>query len=221
VILALEMGGNNPMVVLETAEFAAAARIIVASPFISAGQRCTCSRRLILVEDDALSELIRIAEEIRVGPPDEVPEPFIGQLINRTAAQKVLQAQEELIERGGEILVKCRPTKKGIPFLRPGLLDVTSILNPPDEEIFGPLLLVTRVTDFETAILEANSTRFGLAAGLIGGREQDFGAEFGRELLIGTAQLLVRVALLLLAGSAFPGIIVQAPSMQPIIAPIQ
>ena len=112
VILALEMGGNNPMVVLETAEFAAAARIIAASAFISAGQRCTCSRRLILVEDDALSELIRIAEEIRVGPPDEVPEPFIGPLINRTAAQKVLQAQEELIERGGEILVKCRPTKK-------------------------------------------------------------------------------------------------------------
>ena len=98
---------------------------------------------------------------------------------------------------------------------------MTSILNPPDEEIFEPLLLVTRVTDFETAILEANSTRFGLAVGLIGGREQDFSAEFGRELLIGTAQLLVRVALLLLAGSAFPGIIVQAPSMQPIIAPIQ
>jgi succinylglutamic semialdehyde dehydrogenase len=174
IILALEMGGNNPMVVLQGTDPVAAARTIATSAFISAGQRCTCSRRLVLVEDNVLPELIRITGQIRVGSPDEVPEPFIGPLINRSAAQKVLQAQEELIERGGEILVKCQPTKKGIPFLHPGLLDVTSLLNPPDEEIFGPLLLVTRVTDFSTAILKANSTRYGLAAGLMGGRKEDF-----------------------------------------------
>ena len=174
IILALEMGGNNPIVVLKGAGPVAAARTIATSAFISAGQRCTCSRRLILVEDNVLPELIRITEEIRVGYPDEVPEPFIGPLINSEAAQKVLEAQEELIERGAEILVKCRPTKIGVPFLQPGLLDVTSLLNPPDEEIFGPLLMVTRVTDFATAILKANSTRYGLAAGLIGGRKEDF-----------------------------------------------
>jgi succinylglutamic semialdehyde dehydrogenase len=174
VILALEMGGNNPMVVLNGADPVAAARTIATSAFISSGQRCTCSRRLILVEDDVLSELIRITEEIRIGSPDEVPEPFSGPLINRAAAQKVLQAQEDLIERGGQILIKCQPARKGIPFLQPGLLDMTSVLNPPDEEIFGPLLLVTRVKDFEAAILAANSTRYGLAAGLIGGRRADF-----------------------------------------------
>jgi succinylglutamic semialdehyde dehydrogenase len=174
VILALEMGGNNPLVVLNGTDPIAAARTIATSAFISAGQRCTCSRRLILVEDNVLAELIRVIEEIRVGSPDEIPEPFIGPLINSAAAQKVLQAQEELIERGGEILIKCRPSRKGIPFLQPGLLDVTSMLNPPDEEIFGPLLLLTRVTDFDAAILKANSTRYGLAAGLIGGRKEEF-----------------------------------------------
>jgi succinylglutamic semialdehyde dehydrogenase len=174
VILALEMGGNNPMVVLKGADPVAAARTIATSAFLSAGQRCTCSRRLILVEDNVLPELIRITQQIRVGSPDEVPEPFIGPLINSAAAQKVLWAQEELLERGAEILVRCQPTKKGVPFLQPGLLDVPSLLAPPDEEVFGPLLLVTRVTDFDTAILKANSTRYGLAAGLIGGRKEDF-----------------------------------------------
>jgi succinylglutamic semialdehyde dehydrogenase len=129
---------------------------------------------LILVEDNVLAELIRITGQIRVGSPDEVPGPFIGPLINQSAAQKVLQAQAELIEHGAEILVKCQPTKKGLPFLQPGLLDVTSLLHPPDEEIFGPLLLMSRVPDFGAAILKANSTRYGLAAGLIGGRKEDF-----------------------------------------------
>ena len=174
VILALEMGGNNPLIMLNGTDPIAAARTIATSAFITAGQRCTCSRRLILVEDNGLAELIRIIEEIRVGSPDEVPEPFIGPLINNAAAHKVLEAQEALIERGGEILIKCRPARKGIPFLQPGLLDVTSVLNPSDEEIFGPLLLLTRTTDFDAAILKANSTRYGLAAGLIGGRKKDF-----------------------------------------------
>ena len=174
IILALEMGGNNPMVVLQGADPVAAARTIATSAFLSAGQRCTCSRRLILVEDNVLPALTRITEQIRVGSPDDVPEPFIGPLISQSAAQKVLQAQAELIERGAEILVKCQPTKKGLPFVQPGLLDVTSLLDPPDEEIFGPLLLVTRATDFAAAIRKANSTRYGLAAGLIGGRTQDF-----------------------------------------------
>jgi succinylglutamic semialdehyde dehydrogenase len=174
IILALEMGGNNPIVVLKGADPVAAARTIATSAFISAGQRCTCSRRLILVEDNVLPELIRIIGQIRVGSSDEVPEPFIGPLINRSAAQSILQAQAELVERGAEILVKCQPTKKGLPFLQPGLLDVTSLLHLPDEEIFGPLLLMTRVPDFSAAILKANSTRYGLAAGLIGGRKEDF-----------------------------------------------
>jgi succinylglutamic semialdehyde dehydrogenase len=174
IILALEMGGNNPMVVLKGADRIAAARTIAISAFISAGQRCTCTRRLILVEDYMLPELIRIIDQIRVGSPDEVPETFIGPLINQVAAQKVLQAQAELVEHGAEILVKCQPAKKGVPFLRPGLLDVTSLSQPPDEEIFGPLLLMTRVSDFGAAMLKANSSRYGLAAGLIGGRKEDF-----------------------------------------------
>jgi succinylglutamic semialdehyde dehydrogenase len=174
VILALEMGGNNPMIVLDTDDPVAAARIIAVSAFISAGQRCTCTRRLILVGEKILPELIRLTETIRVSAPTDLPEPFMSSIINASAAKKVLAAQKELLTDGAKILVECRPTENGIPFLRPGLLDVTAVPNRPDEEIFGPLLQVIRVTDFDAAIVEANRTRFGLAAGLIGGTEREF-----------------------------------------------
>ncbi len=174
VILALEMGGNNPMVVMKGHDLRAAARIIAISAFISAGQRCTCTRRLILADSAVLPELVRITEQILVGGPDETPEPFIGPVISVPASQKILQTQQELARRGAKVLVECQATKKGLPFLRPGILDVTAVSDVADEEVFGPLLTVTRVHDFEEAIEVANRTRFGLAAGLIGGHEQDF-----------------------------------------------
>jgi succinylglutamic semialdehyde dehydrogenase len=174
VILALEMGGNNPMVALGTNDAVTAARIVAVSAFISAGQRCTCTRRLIVVDDEILSELIRITASIEVGAPDDLPEPFLGPVITPVAANKVLNAQKELVTNGAKILVECQPAKKGIPFLKPGILDVTGVDNLPDEEVFGPLIQVTRVSDFDAAIIEANRTRFGLAAGLIGGTEKEF-----------------------------------------------
>jgi succinylglutamic semialdehyde dehydrogenase len=180
VILALEMGGNNPMVVLDTNDPLAAARIIAVSAFISAGQRCTCTRRLIIVSDrragsDAIMDaLLKLTEKIVVGPPEQVPEPFIGPVINASAAKKVLQSQEELIARGAKGLIQCQATAAGIPFLRPGIVDVSEVENPPDEEVFGPFLQVTTVPNLEDAIRLANKTRFGLAAGLIGGTETDF-----------------------------------------------
>jgi succinylglutamic semialdehyde dehydrogenase len=174
VILALEMGGSNPMVVLDSNDAVAAARIVAVSAFISAGQRCTCTRRLIVLGEKILPELIRITETIRVGAPNDLPEPFMGPVINSPAANKVLNAQKELVANGAKILAECRPAKNGIPFLKPGILDVTAVDNLPDAEVFGPLIQLIRVLDFDAAITEANRTRFGLAAGLIGGKEKDF-----------------------------------------------
>lgn len=172
IILALEMGGNNPMVVLESPDPTVAARTIAVSAFISAGQRCTCARRLILVDSALLPELVRITEQILVGAPDE--NPFIGPVISLPASQQILKAQRHLIELGAKTLVECRPTEKGLPFLHPGIVDITGVSGVPDDEVFGPLLTVTRVRDLNEAIEIANRTRFGLAAGLIGGRGQDF-----------------------------------------------
>ena len=61
-----------------------------------------------------------------------------------------------------------------LPFLTPGIIDVTAIADRPDVELFGPLLQVIRVADFDAAIAEANNTRYGLSASLIGGDPKDF-----------------------------------------------
>jgi succinylglutamic semialdehyde dehydrogenase len=174
VMLALELGGNNPLVVWDCEDRQAAAHLIVQSAFVTAGQRCTCARRLILPQGDfgdvVIERLTRLIGRIIVGAPFQAPQPFIGPVIDQPAAEALLAAQTALVERGARALSPMSPLGGGPPFLRPGLIDVTGV-DAPDEELFGPLLQVERVADFDAAIAAANRTRFGLAAGLVSGDE--------------------------------------------------
>lgn len=170
-ILALEMGGNNPLLVHDVSDLQAAAYLTVQSAYLSAGQRCTCARRLIVPrggEGDRFVQTLReLIPRIRVGPPSDRPEPFMGPVISTSAAQAVFEAQQQLVERGGEALVRLGVLKPGTGLVTPGLIDVTEVENRTDEEIFGPLLQLIRVHDFDAAIEEANQTAFGLSAGLL------------------------------------------------------
>jgi len=169
--LALEMGGNNPLVVWDAEDAEAAARIAVHSAYVTAGQRCSCARRLILPEGPAgeavIDAIVRIAGELSIGRWDDADEPFIGPLVSARAAQGVLDAQADLVRRGAKpIREASRVPELGDAFLRPGLLDVTGV-DVPDEEVFGPMLQVTRVASFDDAIAAANDTAYGLSAGLV------------------------------------------------------
>ncbi|MBB34028.1 MAG: succinylglutamate-semialdehyde dehydrogenase [Hirschia sp.] len=170
-ILALELGGNNPLVVWDAADASSVARIAIKSAFITAGQRCTCARRLIVPEGPEgmriTSRLAAMMEGVKVGIPDGDPQPFIGSLVSQSAASDVLAAQEKLIANGAVAIKASENTDDGPSFLRPGLLDVTDMTKRADEEIFGPILQVIRVADFDAALAEANNTRFGLSAGLV------------------------------------------------------
>lgn len=168
--LALEMGGNNPLVIWDAADAHAAASIAVHSAYITAGQRCSCARRLIVQRGEAgdavIAAIIDLADRLTVGKWNDDVQPFIGPLVSARAAQGVLDAQDDLIARGAVALRKVERDGLGDAFLRPGLLDVTGI-DVPDEEVFGPMLQVTRVTSFEDAVLAANNTAYGLSAGLV------------------------------------------------------
>ncbi len=170
-ILALEMGGNNPLFVHDVADVEAAALLVAQSAWLTAGQRCTCARRLIVVggpaSDALLARVAEVARGLRVGTPDDDPEPFMGPVISAAAAEAVLSAERELIVRGARALVPVEHLATGTGLLRPGLLDVTAVADRSDEEIFGPLLQVIRVADVDAAIVEANATAYGLAAGLV------------------------------------------------------
>ncbi|MBD2840371.1 succinylglutamate-semialdehyde dehydrogenase [Pseudomonas sp. JM0905a] len=170
-ILALEMGGNNPLVVDQVQDVDAAVYTIIQSAFISAGQRCTCARRLLVPEgawgDALLARLVNVASTLKVGAFDAQPAPFMGSVISLEAARHLLKAQEHLIAGGAVALLAMSQPLESAALLTPGILDVTAVADRPDEEFFGPLLQVIRYRDFDSAIAEANATQYGLAAGLL------------------------------------------------------
>jgi len=171
-ILALEMGGNNPLVVWQARDLHAAAAIAVQSAYLSAGQRCTAARRLI-VEDGAHKELletiVKLIDRLIVGPPHASPAPFMGPVIDNEAADRLQDAFLDLTGKGGRAIRRLDRIANDRPFLTPALIDVTEVEKRSDEEMFGPVLQLIRVADFDAALAEANATRYGLAASLVGG----------------------------------------------------
>lgn len=177
-IVALEMGGNNPIVVTQTPKLADAAVLIVQSAFTSAGQRCTAARRLIVIDsvyDDLMAELLPLTKRLIVGDPLAGQQPFMGPVIDNKAADQLMESFLALMTAGGRPLAHMRRLYPDLPFLTPGIIDTTDVPERPDIELFGPLLQVIRVPDLDSAIAEANNTRFGLSASLIGGTPDDYG----------------------------------------------
>lgn len=176
-IVALEMGGNNPIVVWDTPKLTDAAALVVQSAFTSSGQRCTAGRRLIVqsaLYEPLIAEVKRLADRIIVGAPFDEPAPFMGPVIDNDAADGLTESFLYLMSNGGRAIKHLVRLHEDLPFLSPAIIDITGMKERPDVELFGPLLQVVRVNDFDEAIAEANSTRFGLSASLVGGTPQDY-----------------------------------------------
>jgi succinylglutamic semialdehyde dehydrogenase len=176
-ILALEMGGNNPLVVWDTPKITDAAAIVIQSAFTSAGQRCTAARRLIVkntLYEPLMDEVKRLADRIIVGAPFDEPAPFMGPVIDNHAADGLTESFLYLLSHGGKAIKHLVRPRDDLPFLSPAIIDITAVKDKPDVELFGPLLQVSQADDLDAAIAEANNTRFGLSASLIGGTPQDY-----------------------------------------------
>lgn len=177
-ILALEMGGNNPLIIDQISNIPAAVHETIQSAYITSGQRCTCARRLFVPKnatgDQFLQALTSAVAHIQVGGPFDDPAPFMGSLISEAAADALLAAQQNLLDAGATALVTLQKLKPGTGLLSPGLIDVTAIANLPDEEYFGPLLQVIRYDHFDQALEQANATRYGLSAGLFSDSPERF-----------------------------------------------
>jgi succinylglutamic semialdehyde dehydrogenase len=176
-ILALELGGNNPLVVWNAKDIPSAAVIAVQSAYLSAGQRCTAARRLIVEDgqhEQLVGEIKKLIDRMIVDQPFADPQPFMGPVIDLAAADHVQEQWLNLMMKGGKPICRLDRPEKDKPFLTPALIDVTDLRDRPDEEIFGPVLQLVRVKDFDAAIEEANNTRFGLAASLVGGSPEQY-----------------------------------------------
>lgn len=188
VILALELGGNNPLVAWDAVDVEEAASVIVQSAFITSGQRCSCARRLIVPDDAFGTALVdavaAMAARVTIGAWDETPEPWIGPLISDAAAAAARARFDDLVARGAKVIVPFSGVEgRSAAFVTPAMLDVTGVF-VPDEEIFAPVLQVSRVPDFDAAMEAANNTRFGLSAGLVSA-DDALWQRFAREIRAG------------------------------------
>ena len=170
VLVAMELGGNNPIVVWDTPDVHSAAVLVVQSAFAGAGQHCMAARRLI-VEERLTAPLLAAIEvligRLVVGGPHDSPAPFMGPVRDNEAADALTESFLSLLMRGGRALRHLQRLDESLPFLMPALIDMTGVAERSDAELFGPVLQVVRVDDFDAAIAEANATRFGLAASLV------------------------------------------------------
>ena len=171
IVLALEMGGNNPLVVASVEDLDAAVHHTIQSAYLSAGQRCTCARRIFVPRDAFgdrfLARFAQVAARIAYGAYDADPQPFMGAVVSARAAARLVAAQARLLATGARPLLAMEQRDERLGFVSPAILDVTDVAQLPDEEHFGPLAQIVRYTDFDEAIARANDTVYGLSAGLL------------------------------------------------------
>lgn len=179
VLLALECGGNNPLIVSSYQDVQRVVECIVTSAFLTSGQRCTCARRLIVIDsaqaDGLLAALVLAVKQLTVGAYDASPVPTMGPLISEQACEAMLAFGTTLQQLGATTLVPVERLDRPGYFVTPGLYDVPAAQAVTiDTECFGPLLQVIRVASLQDAIKVANHTQYGLAASLISTSAEEF-----------------------------------------------
>jgi 1-pyrroline-5-carboxylate dehydrogenase len=159
-----EMGGKDAIVVDREADLDQAVEGVTVSAFGYQGQKCSaCSRAIVdeAVYDEFLARLGRRVESIRVGPSDE-PGNYMGPVINE-GAKKSIQQYIDVGRKEGRLICGAEPGRSVGYFIRPTVIaDIDSESRLFQEEIFGPVLAVTKAHDFDDALKLANSTEYGL-----------------------------------------------------------
>ena len=168
-MVALEMGGSNPAIVMDDADLKQAVIECVRCAFITTGQRCTCTRRVVVhraVAERFIAAFVECARTLTVGAGDAEPAPFMGPLVSREAREAALAFQAECAARGERVLLESRaPTGDGW-FVTPGVVQAKRFERATDREVFGPVVRIAVAEDLQDAIVQANATDFGLAASI-------------------------------------------------------
>jgi aldehyde dehydrogenase (NAD+) len=164
----LELGGNNGIIVTETANLELALRAVTFASVGTAGQRCTSSRRLFLhtsIADRFLKRLVSIYGQIRIGNPWE-PDVLLGPLISEQAVAEMLHAVAAAKEQGGEILCGGQRIDRPGNFVEPTIIRATPQMPIVREETFAPILYVMTYESLDEAIALHNSVDQGLSSAI-------------------------------------------------------
>ena len=183
VLLALELGGNNPIVVAGDVDAKQASATVSFSAFISAGQRCTCARRAYFVAGEQtknqIDALVAHAADLRVGLPGDDPVAQIGPVISGRAAQNLKATYDQMVSLGCREIVPWKDNPRRKNLVHPVILDGSDLNDQSKKELaalewFGPMLVIHRVADFQHALAGASETPYGLSASLLGGDQEQF-----------------------------------------------
>lgn len=168
----MEMGGKNPLVVMNDANFDAAVAIALDGAFWATGQRCTASSRLIVedaIHDRFVAALAERVKALRVGDALH-PETQIGPAVSHAQRDKSYRYIELAQAEGGVVVAGGGQPRSDQPghYVQPTLLrDTDRSMRINTEEVFGPVATIIRVADFDGAIAAANHGRFGLSSGIV------------------------------------------------------
>ena len=163
----LELGGSDPVIILKDADIDYAVNATVFGRFLHQGQICMSSKRIIVekpVAEEFIEKFVKKASGLKVGDPRE-PDTLIGPLINQVQFDKIRTQVEEAIAGGAKLL--CGGKYEGLCYYPTVLTNVTEDMKVFSEETFGPVAPVIVVEDAEEAVRVANSSRYGLSAGVI------------------------------------------------------
>ncbi|MGP7817030.1 L-glutamate gamma-semialdehyde dehydrogenase [Niallia sp. 01092] len=168
-----EMGGKDGIVVDETADIDAAAEAIVTSAFGFQGQKCSAGSRAIIVEtvyDQVVEKVAALTQKLRVGLPEENAP--VGPVIDQKALDKILRFIEIGKEEGKLLTGGCRAEGNGY-YIEPTVFaDVQPDARIMQEEIFGPVIALSKVADWKTGIDVYNNTDYGLTGSFFSAREE-------------------------------------------------
>jgi aldehyde dehydrogenase (NAD+) len=172
--VSLELGGKNPVIVMDDADLELALEGVLWGAFGTAGQRCTATSRLILhekIKDEFIKRLLAKTKALSVGN-GILPETDIGPVINKAQLEKIERYVRIGQEEGATLLFGGNRIDPGLPgyFFEPTIFtDVKPEMRIAQEEIFGPVLGILTVSNLEEAIEVANNTKYGLSSAIYTG----------------------------------------------------
>lgn len=169
--VSLELGGKNPVIVMDDANLELALEGVLWGAFGTTGQRCTATSRLILhekIKDEFMERLLAKTKSLRVGN-GLLPETDVGPVINKSQLEKIEKYVQVGKEEGATLLLGGNRIDPGLPgyFFEPTIFtDVRPGMRIAQEEIFGPVLSIITVSGFDEAVEVANNIKYGLSSAI-------------------------------------------------------
>jgi aldehyde dehydrogenase (NAD+) len=168
----LELGGKNPLIIMDDANIELAIEGVLFAAFGTAGQRCTATSRLIVHEkvyDEVMEKLLPRTKALKIGNPTD-PSVDVGPVSSEDQESKILRYIALGVEEGAKLICGGKKLTGGLYdkgfFIEPTIFEAKHGMRITTEEIFGPVLPVIRIRDYEEAVRIANDVEYGLSSSI-------------------------------------------------------